>query len=354
MSIFSKSSSFPITDINVPVFEGYNSEFNGDLIAVQEGYEDQLAIIEAIHSLDIADLEMRKAVKVLQESGADEHEIQAKMEEYNTVTEASVSNVWQRIKDFFARMLGKLKAFFGSVIRAFDAMFKSGKNFATKYEKDLNSLDLSGFKYKMFKYTNLNGSKASDFLSIADKLIDSKMSSPGNTAEAIVDSLEKFDDQKEEMFDSLRGSYCGGGNLDRDEYTEALYSNFRDGAKDSEDKEEVSINIRDIIATLKDDKPLKEAEAALTDCEQVFKKQISEISKLEREFQKSADNTKTGDSDRARSQKLVLVAQKQSSAFSEAKTIALEYFRAWKAAVTARNSEYKSVCVAAFRYKKKA
>jgi len=351
MSIFARKSSTN-TDVSIPVYEGYHTEFNGELLAVQEGYEDLLGVIESIHALDMEDLEMRKDVKILQESGADALEIDARMEKFNSVTEGMAGNVWERIKAFFTNMLGKLRAFFNSVIRAFDNMFKSGKDFATKHEQDLRGLTLGGFKYKMFEYTNIDGSdKANTFLTTASSAIVVLNYTSG---EKIESQIEKFDETKDEIFNKLRGTYCGVNDLDKDEYTEALYRHFRNGAKDETDKEEKPINIGDIINTLKSETAAKKAKDAEADCEKIFKDEISKIDKMGREHQTNAGKKDIADTTRTAHYNMVAVAQKRSSAFSEAKTIALQYFGAWKSAVLARNNDYKAVCMAAFRYKKEA
>jgi len=352
MSIFNRIQNTP--DFAVPIFEGYDTEMNGDLMAIQEGYEDQLAVIEAIHGLDMEDLGMRQDIKSLKESGADDLEITTRMEKFISVTEGMGANIFAKIKTFLTNMLGKLKAFFDSVIRFMNGMIKSGKDFATKYEVELKSLKLDGFKVKMFDYTNLDsGEKASNFLTIADKVCTTHLTLTGGDSEAIDHRLNKFDEQKDEIFSELRGTYCGTSKLESNEYTEALYRLFRNGAKDESDKEEKSVNIGEIVSTLKTNTALTTSQDALKDCNTIFQKEIAEISKVEKLWTSEYGKKESSVEDRMLHQKLLAISQRRASAFSEAKTIALEYFRAWKEAAVARNSDYKSICMAAFRYKKK-
>jgi hypothetical protein len=113
---------------DIPVFEaGSDVEVNGDLIAIEEGYEDQLAIIEALHTLDMAEIDLKKDLKNLTESS----EIEARQKEYEAVVENVISNAWDRLKQFFLNMLGKLQAFFKTIVRFFDGLFRSGKKFVS-------------------------------------------------------------------------------------------------------------------------------------------------------------------------------------------------------------------------------
>ena len=372
MSIFGRNNTG--STLTAPVYEGYSHEYNGDLLAIQEGFEDQLAIIESIHALDMEEIEMKKDVRALEESGADADAISSRIEKFEAVAEGMAGDVWSRIKNFFTKMWGKLKAFFASIVRFFDGLFKSGKDFVTKYEKELIKLNLNGYKAKMYKYSHLDEEpKAKAALFTArNYLVNKSVSpmravSPGKSGKDMQDEIDAIEQGKEDILNGLRGEFVGGGNLDKSEYSKELFGYFRSGAKSETDKDEVSISIKDIISTLKDDKVVKAAEAAVTDCNKVFEDQIKEIDKVEAAIGKAATDDKGKETSTEKygstpykpgtakniSGEAISYVQKCSSMFSEAKNIALDFFRAWKEAITERNSEYKSVAVKAFRYKKK-
>jgi len=337
----------------VPSYNGYNCLVNGDLTAIQEGYEDQLAIIESIHTMDIEELNMESDVKSLRESGADDFKIEARMKDFQTVTEGAMSNVWERIKAFFSKMWGKLKQFFASVIRFFDGMFKSGKDFATKYEKELRRLNLSGYKHKMFTYTELDSNNhVSNGIEVAMDIVDQtgalKNFSSETDAKKCLDDMEE---NKEEIINKVRGTFVGGGSKDSDDFKKDLFSHFRSGAKDSDDIDEKSVNIGDIITSLKSDKYSKMATDSEKSAEKSFTAVLKEVTGYEKEFGKSVDDKNSSEDKRKLASIQISIMQKYSSLFSEAKTIALEYFSAWKQAITERESVYKQVCVSAFRYK---
>lgn len=353
-TIFGKNNN---SDTQIPVFEGYSVEFGGAMQALQESFDDQLNIVQAIHAMDCEDLGHRKSIKALQESGADQAEIDAANQKFEVTMEGLAGNAWEGIKKFFSNLAGKFKAFFASVIRFFNGFIKSGKDFATKYEKELRRLTLSGYKVKLYKYdeSKLKANEAAGFLTKAEStlkslLVDAPESASADTLKA---AIEKIQEKKEDVMDELRGEYTSGGSIKSSEYSEALFGHFRSGAKGESDKEEVSVEIGTIITTLKDEEPLKAAQAADTASNKAFQEKITKVGKME----KAANDAigKKGNSEGENNTKAYLVsyAHKEAGLFSEACTVAMQFFTAWKTAITERESAYKSVCTSAFRYKEK-
>jgi len=349
MAIFNRSGN----GFNIPSYSGYDCLVNGDLVAAQEGFEDQLAIIESIHTMDMEEINMENDIKVLRESGGDEIKIETRMQEFVTVTEGAMSSVWEKIKAFFSKMWGKLKQFFASVIRFFDGLFKSGKEFATKYEKELRRLSLSGYKHKMFNYTELDSNNhVSNGIEVAMNVVDQTGALKSFSSEADAKKcLEDMEENKEEIINKVRGTFIGGGSKDNEDYKKGLFSHFRSGAKDSEDIEEQSVNIGNIITALMSDKFSKMAADSEKSAEKSFTTVLKEITGYEKEFGKSVDDKNKSEDKRKLASVQISIMQKYSTLFSEAKNIALEYFGAWKHAITERESVYKQVCVSAFRYK---
>ena len=75
--------------------------------------------------------------------------------QYEALTEASISSVFAKVKEFFKKLWEKVKAFFHNVKRYIDAMFMSGKEFVKKYSADIKkATNLKDFEYKMYDYAN--------------------------------------------------------------------------------------------------------------------------------------------------------------------------------------------------------
>jgi hypothetical protein len=365
MSIFGRSQTG--TDVSIPVYEGYGVEVNGDIIALQESFEDQLAVVEALHSIDMEELSLRGDVRSLQESGAEAQEIEAREQQFVAVTESAVANAWQKIKEFFTKLLGKLKAFFASVVRFFDGIFKSGADFAKKYEGQLKKLDLSGFEYKMHTYTGLEKIEfdKADVVSEMKKLRDEAVEAATDykKTDAIKEEIRQCKEDREEYLNTIRGTALkSGGSVTAEQYAEALYGSFRNGAKDNDDAKEQAVRINDIVAVLKDTKAKTSAEAFAKKTEEEFDKAIKFVEELRNKFanakEKSGGYTvKHGDKEHAvfsdAAPTVIEGLRVTGAIMSAGKDIQVAAFRAWKDAYTERARVYKSVCMSAFRYKKK-
>jgi hypothetical protein len=371
MSIFGRSQTVTGSTVTAPVYEGYGVEVNGDILAIQESWEDQLAVIEALHSLDMEELSLRGDVKTLQESSASETEIDARYEQYQTVTESMVKDAWEKIKEFFAKLWGKIKAFFKSVVRVFDGIFRSAESFVKKYKSDLKKLNLRDYKYKMFNYTHIDDDLGSleEVKTMADELYAeaTKASVSGYTEVALSNldaKMTKMRENKEDMLDEIRGDVVDKGSLSVEQFAHELFAMFRGGAKSKEDKQEISVNIDTIITTIEkagDGKKKADEFGKKVDAE--FSRIIKDIDALAAKVKGTkAEGTHVdvdlgegkGGKRKVKSDgvsKVVEALRVYSGIFSSTKSIQLQAFRAWQDAWKERNSTYKTVCTSAFRHK---
>lgn len=364
MSIFGKG--YNNSTVTAPVYEGYGVDVNGDILAITESFDDQLEIVKALHAIDMEELAMRSDVRQLRESGADLSSIEERQQQYEAVTEGMVKNAYQKIKEFFSKLWGKIRAFFASVVRYFDSLFKSSKEFATRYERDLKKLDLQGFKYKMHKYTNLDGLKLER---IDRKEVVQSIFKGLKSVDASEQGLEKLRAEIEEQRQNkdkdvaeLRGLFVKKGPLTAEEFAEALYAYFRNGATSDDDAVEQDVNIEEIISTLKETKAKKEVEDFAKKNDEEFSKILKDISEIERKLATAKEKdggytVKHSDNEASvptKASSLVLEQLRLAASFlSTQKDIEMQFFRAWRTAYAERESVYKHVCLAAFRYKRK-
>ena len=329
MGIF--SNFYNEAEIEVPVLEGYGPEQNGEMRIVRESFEDQLEVIKAFHALDMAEIAGNKAVM----EGASQEEI-------DIVMEGMVANAWTKIKEFFKKLLAKVKSYFEALVRMFDSMTKTTKEFVAKYENKLKALKLDGFEYAIVEYNNT-------------ALESSSVVKAFNEVVSYVDALSGEDyrkDDKEKMYEKINGLLVGAsGGLDNEDYADKLYAYFRKGVSSSSDTvSERSIAIATIIAEIKNTKAADNAGKAKREAMKVFSDKIKEVEALER----AESKTKTTTSEEIEKQSTALKEyQGKLSLYSEANTAALKFFSAWSTAIKNRDADYKRVCLAAFSYKKK-
>lgn len=353
MSIF----NIGVSTIEAPVFEGYSHDGDGMAVAVQESFEDRLAIIEAMHQIGQEEVNYKSKLKVLESSNANDYEIETLKESYEIAMEGAFDNTIERIKKFFSNLWGKITAYFKSLVKYFDYLFKNAKDFATKYEKDLREKDgkgnLSGFEFSLYTYTNLDEASNKNIydrvLSQGAGNINIKIANT-NDEKTLKSMAQGLTTNKESMMDNARGKLLKKSSVDAADFAKELFAFFRNGAESASDKEKKSISsISEFINVLKTSNPTKVVEDNKKETDKIFKEQIDTVNKVQKELSKGYDNAEDKELAMAKIQYLNKIA----SHFSSVQGLCSSYFNAWKSAINERNSEYKSLLLAALRYKKK-
>lgn len=333
MAIFGSNNNYD--DLDTLVCEGYDAEVNGSVDAIIESYDDQLAIMEAIHKMDMEELDLKK-------EGKDDEEI-------GELLEGSMSDTWKKIKEAFVNLFAKIRAWIDSAIRYFDSHFKSTEAFLDKYEKELTKLNLTGYKYEMFNYTNMN--VVSELVKSKPRMALKEMDEYINIEfENVKKGTEVVDRTKlNEMHDEIRGAIVGKSKLDASEYSKELYKFFRNGASDASDKKELAINITSIIAELRAAAKFIPALKDVKKEQDAYeKKMISRIKSAEAEALRELKN------DKATSDRITAVARESVYATQSAVTISTTLINAAKTVCSEIVSTYTAVCRGAFTYAKKS
>lgn len=351
MSIFTQTNN---TQIEAPVIEGYGPEVGGLLAAVTESFGDQLAIVQAIHAADSAELTAAKEGTL---GSAD----------YEAVYEAAMGNVFAKIKAFFEKLWGKVKSFFAAVRKRFDLIFKDAIGFVTKYEKDLQKLDLDGFKAETYDYTvdKLDTERLS---TEAQTIINSTLAFTSKSGpvskEDIAARRKEIDEGIESLKSEARQKIAGAPADATDaEFSQALFAKFRGGAKGPEDKKEGSVQISKIISEIKDSKKLlKNIEKSAKDADKRYADLVKETDKLAKSVRttdatgdrKTVDHNINGADTsvkvNARDAAASLL-QRISTLVGNVQAVESKVFTAWKGAVEERNREYKGIIGKALRHK---
>ena len=324
------NSSVTSTVFEHPVYEGYSFEDAGATLIAMESYDDSESVIESISALDIL---------ILRESEL-------------PVLEAGAKDVIERVKSAFKKLWGKLKAFFATIMRYFDAMTKSAADFAKKYEKELGTKSLSNFKYKMFNYTipeapDKNASSAEKVLDDITGVLSNFTLAAG--ADKAKEGLNKLKEDREETEEEIRAEVAGkGGKLTAEEFRKELFATFRGGAEGADDKAERDINIRTIISEVKDSPKLKRAvEAASKQTDATFNKYLKALTAAQKKVEIKDDE---GHNNATAMAVLSGYVGQYQRIVTFQKTTISQFYSAWITAIKERDRTYKSVMQAAFRH----
>lgn len=262
---------------NIPVAEGlqYDVDFGGAANIAMEAYADQLEVVKAIHAADMA--ELRCKARGVTESY-----------EFESVMEASVGEIFTKIKDNIKAFFAKVTKFFRSFYEKFFALNKSNKSFVEKYkpiveelndDKDFPASFTVENTYKYMNYATAskyattvaeNASKALEELSNAVNKAIEGLNKNSNAENANTSKIDQLGDAIDALASSITSKIFEGlpvnsNSNDTGSSTEALYSLYRGGA----DKTSVTYNYSMLISELDaieeiDVKSMKKTENATT------------------------------------------------------------------------------------------
>lgn len=238
-----------------------------------------------------------------------------------------VSNILTKVKEFFKKLIEKIRQILHSFIAKMASFASSDASFVQKYQKEFSekwSKVKSDYEFNGYKFTIKTDSASADRASIKGAVTDTvkdccsttdaataigaAVGSAGGTLATIVGAnntdtkkaLDDIRDNKEDVQDKLRGkvatavvSAFGGKALSGDsftasEFSKELFEAFRDGESAKQGIEiKKEFSVADIVGDVKNtDKFKKAAEKyskAITDG---IKDYIKDLDKLERELTK--------------------------------------------------------------------
>lgn len=318
-------------ELQAPVYEGYEFDNYGVQNIAMESYEDSLAVMEAVSDLYIL---------TVRESSAE------------VLTEAAKEGVLKRIEATLTKLWGKIMAFFESIVRHLDSMVKSASDFAAKYEKKIIERNLSGFKFKAFKYT-IPGAPDKDASTAEKHIVDvatavrSAIESADIGSENAKALITKLREQHEASMDGVRGAIVKKGDVKAGEFSEELFAYFRGGAKTKEDKVENPIDIKSIIATAKEGEKLKAAiKAAKAETNKSFNTYIKDFRNAAKKVEFGEGEGKEAGSAAA----FAGICKAYQNEITSTKSIMLQFYSAWISAVKERDNSYKSIMRSALSY----
>lgn len=289
--------------------------------------------------------------------------------QYEAVAENAITNTFKKVKEFLKKLLDKIKAFFHNVLRFFDSIAKSGKEFVIKYKSDIDDLEeLDDYTVEMYDFNDkaIDSQELNDepFKKIADvavevaKHVESAVSyiksntySGPSTGKSMMDAgkvngqtdkdIEELKKVEEE--DDFYRSLTDNKADSADEYRTYLLNMYRGG----EDKEKRTIKKADVKAfatTLTNGSSASKFKTLQGKADKAFATAIKAVDDAEKKC-------KDVDSDKAtRATKAINLYSKY---ISKAQNVVTADVNVRKQVFKERDAAYKSVIMGAFRAKKK-
>lgn len=288
-----------------PAYESYGNAIGGGMDALIEGFSDELAVIEAMHALDMAEIELTKKVRSIRESAESEEEevdveeeIKEAEESYVVATEASMKDIWAKIKAWFKKLWEKVKAFFAGLIRGVAAFILTPKAFLKQYRDKLNALKNFEVKVKTYEYDKLEDAVNNMAASVkpalmmhvhtvdtwvGSKVMDVRSANLSDKEEfagsetQYLELVEKIEEDQKDLVEKFVKSVTGSDDVE--EFSTNVYEKLRGG---KEPKEITITDVKPYIAII-------EKSAGIVDSLKKVEKSINDhCSKLNAQIEKEA------------------------------------------------------------------
>ena len=249
-----------------------------------------------------------------------------------------------KIKELFKKLWEKIKGMFQKFFAKINSLAMKDKDFVKKYAAALRKVDLKGFEYKGYTFTNTD--KADLAVSQSDIEANTK-------SLATIKDLEEVDltkyyegisgDSLTNLLDTFRGKCVGKSSIEEGDFSDELFAYFRKG---EDTKDTITINkVDDLLEVIKGYGDLKtNAEKMLNNLKTNIDKIIKDLDNAERSVEKSDVSTKTG---------LTRAYAATTTLLKSRMDILTLWSGAKLKAMKDENAQAKSICVKLLTYKPK-
>lgn len=321
---------------------------NRGTAAITESYANVDLLDEAIDITGVENIEDGALTRIVAESEANYTilmktvgicELAAIEEDGEAVYEASdVSGFFGKIKEFFKGILEKIKRVFKNFLVKFDSWTKSGKDFITKYKKQIISAKTTNLKFDGFVYTDTDAKTkvepgdvqkaagavlgnitpedssvnfaevigtSDDVNTIVTNVKRYFMDVEGKGATAkkqVVDTtINKLDEKYDDFLEELRGAYVSKlakgakGKMDAEEYNKELFKGFRNGDDSKDELPDSYIEVNKLMGfVLNYDTAKKTTEGAFNQINKYINSFLSALDKAQNQLLKDTGPDKEG------------------------------------------------------------
>lgn len=281
----------------------------------------------------------------------------------------AASSFIEKIKAFFLKIWEKIKGLFRKFFAKIDSFIKEDKSFVSKYKDRIINADVKDFKFKGFKFTNLDKLKSNDVFDAAGDVYTKSFGQEfrnlkldpsidiTNIAKDIVNGgkdtfkkeVENFNDNEQDLLEDARGAVLGASSYTSTEFNEELFKYFRDDESSKQEKElsDLDLTKSDLLTIITTaSKNQKDAEDDYKELDKEIKKVIKGLESLEKKLL-NATPDKKGDSNKSEIYSIaVQLTNISTRATKNCLAIAQVVNGAKLTALKDRNRQAKAICVA--------
>ena len=247
----------------------------------------------------------------------------------------ALSGFVQRVKDFFKKVIEKIKGIAKKFIAKVNQFTMKDKDFVKKYQNDLVRRDLKDFEFNGYAFPAWAGNTS--------------------TASAVSDVKGDGSDNQDDLNDIIeknRGAIVGGSAMTESEYRTELKDKLYG------DKDDIKVQIREQISIISDTAKLikaaeKEEKDIVKGIEDIIKKLDGIIKATDKSINDDIKAGSTDDASKDRRENSIKALNNKITVYKALSNDLTVYFGAVTKALADRNRQAKAICVKALSYKAK-
>lgn len=229
--------------VNIPMAEGYDCSY-GAALALVESARNDLAMFNAMLNVEAAEH------RILKESTGyvQEGELQA-------LQEASVSGLWNKIKELFSKLIAKIKAIFHTFLSKVDSLFKTDKQMVKKYRTEINrksNLGKMEVKWRKLKTPGNLSNYNENYFTVDDK----------TDVAGVSDLADQYETETDARFKKVVNKYIDAAfsaDNSSDLRDELFDKYFSDDAPEKYELNETGESMQTIMSFLEDSSKISKA-----------------------------------------------------------------------------------------------
>lgn len=265
------NNSTSLSVSQIPMDESYDKPY-GAALALVEGARNDFAMFKAMLGVDARELQIRN-------ESANGYVTEG---ELISLQEGALASIWNKIVEFFKKLIAKIKAIFHNFIAKFDSLTKSDKQLVKKYQNEvLRKSNIGNLEVKWRKITQEPGPIIDKFLKYNGDYLYKTMdiSTPENLKQIAAQYSQNWkEDRTDRQNVFVKSLGINGADID------TLATDYEEACLDAEDTYQIKDSeiggIRNVIQLLEGaDKKSKDAKKVCDNAIRFSDKLISAANK---------------------------------------------------------------------------
>lgn len=277
-------------------------------------------------------------------------ELEAYTESGATYVQESSDGFFNKVKEFFKKLIAKIKGIFEKFIAVVSQWTKSDSSFVSKYKKQISTASTKDFKFQGYKFTIKSGVDFTGITSTSEYTAAITNLGGDNLSGITKEKIEETREDQEDILDAVRqtavnlvssNTNYSSSTVSSSEFAKELSEALRDGDSAKQEIGDDVVPSQELAKIINTADVKKRANDAYKTIIKAIDADIKNVEKL----QKAALAGLKDGANREENANKTAAAGVQVSLMENSKQIATQAFGAYIQAVKDENRQAKAICV---------